>query len=124
MNLFSRIAEQKIAEAIEKGELDHLPGAGKPLVIEDMSHIPEDLRASYKILKNSGYLPPELSLQQECVSLQQMIQACINEEEKGHMQKKLNEKQIRLRMLLEDRGISTNHTLGGYEDKIRAKLGD
>ena len=29
--MFDLIAEQKIAEAIARGELDNLPGAGRPL---------------------------------------------------------------------------------------------
>ncbi|MCM3128843.1 DnaJ family domain-containing protein [Paenibacillus provencensis] len=124
MSIFSRIAEQKIAEAMKRGELDHLPGAGKPLVIEDLSHVPEDLRASYKILKNSGYLPPELELQQECLSLEQMIRLCQVAEDKEQMIKKLTEKQIKLRIMLEERGISHSPPLRGYEEKISSKLGD
>jgi len=31
MLLFEMLAEQKIQEAIERGEFDELPGAGKPL---------------------------------------------------------------------------------------------
>ena len=46
------IAEKRIAEAMDKGEFDNLPGRGKPLEIEDLSAVPEDLRMAYKILKN------------------------------------------------------------------------
>ncbi|MEV2466904.1 DUF1992 domain-containing protein [Paenibacillus larvae] len=51
MDVFSMIAEQKIQEAIQKGEMDNLPGQGKPLVLENWSSVPEDLRLAYKILK-------------------------------------------------------------------------
>ena len=34
------IAEQRIAEAIAKGELDDLPGAGRPLALDDDAHVP------------------------------------------------------------------------------------
>ena len=51
MSIFSRLAEQKIEEAIRNGELDHMPYAGKKLPIDDLSHIPEDLRMSYRIMK-------------------------------------------------------------------------
>ena len=54
------IAEQKIAEAIAKGELDDLPGAGRPLELDDERLVPEELRVAYRILKNAGCLPPEL----------------------------------------------------------------
>jgi DnaJ-like protein len=54
------LAEQKIAEAIERGELDALPGAGRPLELDDDALVPEELRMAHRILKNAGYLPPEL----------------------------------------------------------------
>ena len=54
------IAEQKIAEAIENGDFDDLPGAGKPLELDDDSLVPEDLRLAYRILKNAGFVPPEV----------------------------------------------------------------
>jgi len=54
------IAEQKIAEAIARGELDALPGAGRPLELDDDALIPEELRAANRILKNAGLTPPEV----------------------------------------------------------------
>lgn len=60
--MFDSIAERKIAEAIAAGELDNLPGAGRPLELDDDSHVPEDLRAAYRILKNAGCVPPEAQM--------------------------------------------------------------
>jgi hypothetical protein len=54
------LAERKIAEAIANGELDELPGAGKPLTLDDDALVPEDLRMAYRILKNAGYAPEEV----------------------------------------------------------------
>ena len=51
------IAEERITQAGKDGTFDNLPGQGRPLVFEDDSHIPEDLRMAYKLLKNSDYLP-------------------------------------------------------------------
>ena len=65
MNPLDRIAEARIREAIDCGELRDLPGEGKPLQLDDDSAIPEELRAAYRILKNAGYLPPELQLRKE-----------------------------------------------------------
>ena len=50
------VAERKIQEALQKGEFDRLPGAGKPLVMEDLSHLPPEARMAYTILKNSGFV--------------------------------------------------------------------
>jgi hypothetical protein len=60
MRLIDAIAERHIRSAIERGEFDDLAGAGKPLVLDDDRLIPEHLRAGYRLLKNAGYLPPEL----------------------------------------------------------------
>jgi hypothetical protein len=54
------IAERRIAEAIENGELDDLPGAGRPLALDDDALVPEDLRVANRILKNAGIAPPEV----------------------------------------------------------------
>ena len=54
------LAEKKIAEALERGELDDLPGAGKPLDLEDDTLVPEDMRLAYRVLKNAGYVPQDI----------------------------------------------------------------
>ena len=54
------IAEQRIAEAIANGDFDDLPGCGKPLELDDDSLLPEELRLAYRILKNAGFVPPEI----------------------------------------------------------------
>ena len=50
------IAERKIQEAMQNGAFDHLPGVGKPLVMEDLSHLPPEARMAYIILKNSDFI--------------------------------------------------------------------
>ena len=47
--MLDSIAEIKIAEAIANGELDDLPGTGKPLELDDDSLVPEDLRMAHRI---------------------------------------------------------------------------
>ena len=59
------VAERRIEEAQSQGLFDNLPGAGKPLELEDLSHVPEDMRMAYKILRNAGCLPPELEERKE-----------------------------------------------------------
>lgn len=59
------LVEQHIRKAIARGEFDHLPGAGKPLPLDDDAMVPAELRAAYRLLKNSGYVPPELEQVQE-----------------------------------------------------------
>jgi len=75
MLIFDRIAEQRIAEAIARGEFADLPGAGRPLDLDDNPLVPEDLRLAYRILKNAGYLPPEVEARREIRALEDLIDA-------------------------------------------------
>ena len=67
------LVEQRILDAIERGELEQLPGAGKPLALDDDPLIPEDLRLAYRILKNAGYAPPEVGYLRQIADLRSWI---------------------------------------------------
>ncbi|HPZ43386.1 MAG TPA: DUF1992 domain-containing protein [Bacillota bacterium] len=121
MYIFELIAENKIREAIENGELDNLPCKGKPLQLDNLAHVPEELRAAYTILKNAGVLPEELQLKKEIVSLQKLIDYCHEEDERKQLTKKLTQKVLRFEMLMEKRKV--NNALGQYKRKIYRKLG-
>jgi hypothetical protein len=67
------IAEQKIAEAIANGDFDDLPGSGKPLELDDDALVPEDLRLAYRLLKNAGFVPPEVETLNEIAALERLV---------------------------------------------------
>ena len=77
---FELVVEERIKEAIREGAFDDLPGAGKPLVLDDDTLVPEDLRMAYRILKNSGFVPPELETRKEAVDLRRLIEAGIEDD--------------------------------------------
>ncbi len=54
------LVERRIAEAVARGEFDDLPGSGRPLALDDDPLVPEEQRVAYRILKNAGFIPPEL----------------------------------------------------------------
>jgi hypothetical protein len=54
------LVERKLLEAVSRGEFDDLPGAGRPLELNDDPLVPEELRVAYRILKNAGVVPPEI----------------------------------------------------------------
>jgi hypothetical protein len=60
MSGFDALVEKHIGEAQARGAFDNLPGAGAPLKLDDDALVPEELRAAYRILKNAGYVPPEV----------------------------------------------------------------
>jgi hypothetical protein len=97
--ILGRIAEERILEAQRRGEFDNLPGRGKPLQLEDDSHIPEDLRLAYKVLKNANCLPPELELRKEILTTEQMLARITDEREKYLQLKKLNFLVMKLNMM-------------------------
>ena len=119
MEIFLKIAEQRIREAMEKGEFDNLRGMGKPLVFGDETWIPEDLRAAYRVLKNSGCIPQELELTKEVLSLRDLINTIDEDTERLTKIRELNFKlmklnEMRKKPLCLDR-------FPEYEDKIYRK---
>jgi hypothetical protein len=60
------IADRKIEEAIARGELDNLPGAGKPIDLEDYDPLmPPEARMAWRILKNANLNPEDLLLREK-----------------------------------------------------------
>jgi hypothetical protein len=93
---FEEIIERRIQEAQANGEFNNLPGRGKPLRLEDDSHVPEDLRLAYKILKNADCLPPELQLRREIRQMQDMLDSIPDEREKYLQVRRINYKIMKL----------------------------
>ena len=84
------IAERRIREAQERGEFDDLPGAGAPLILEEDALIPEDLRAAYRVLKNSGFLPPDLEIYREIRDAEQLLQRVADDDERARIMSRIN----------------------------------
>lgn len=120
MNPLDRIAEEKLARAAAEGVFDKLPGAGKPLELEDISHVPAELRAGYALLKSAGYLPEELELQQRCVRLRDLLEACTDDEESRRLARELESANLRYRMLMDQRAPGAS---AEYRSALLRKLG-
>ena len=82
-------AERRIQEAQKEGAFDHLPGEGRPLNLEDDSAVPAELRMAYKVLKNAGYLPPELEDRREINTILDLLENCDEGAEKLRQMQKL-----------------------------------
>jgi hypothetical protein len=122
MNIFAKIAEQRIREAMDNGEFDNLKGRGKPLDLSDESWIPEDLRMAYRMLKNAGCLPPELELRREVMNLRELISTIDSDQERIKKIRELNFKLLKLNELRK-RPLHLE-TLPEYEDKLYRKMID
>jgi len=55
-----KLIEERIRRAQAEGMFEKLPGEGRPLSLDDDLLIPEELRMVCRVLKNSGYVPPEV----------------------------------------------------------------
>jgi hypothetical protein len=120
MNIFARIAERRIREAMENGEFDNLEGMGKPITFEDETMIPEDLRMVYRILKNAGCIPPELELRNEVVNMSALINTIDDDKERLKKIREFNFKLLRLN-IMRKRPFSLDD-FPEYELKVADKL--
>jgi hypothetical protein len=120
MSLIEKIAEARIRDAMVRGDFDDLPGKGKPLELEDLTGVPDDLRAGYLLLKNAGVLPEEMQLRKEMVTLEALVDACADPEERTRLRKDLNWKMIRFQLLLERR--RPRALPRDYRSRVLAKL--
>ena len=117
---FEQMVEQRIMEARQKGELDNLPGEGKPLNLEDMA-LPETLRMAYRVLKNAGFLPPEVKLRKEIENVESLLMALPSQApERQALHNKLNFLINRLEI---SRGPGRKcHIPGRYEHQVIKKI--
>lgn len=120
MDIFSKIAEERIKQAILEGVFDDLPNKGMPIDLEDLSLVPEDLRMAYKILKNAGMIPPELEDRKEIVHLRDLIKTIDDDEMRLKKIRELNFKIMKYN-LQSKKPLHIEDSFG-YEEKLRAKL--
>ena len=90
INPLQRIAEQRIAKAIEDGTLKTDGWKNRPLPLNDDAFVPEDLKMAYKILKNSGYVPPEIETRKEIQKLEDLIVKTEDSHQRVKQMKKLD----------------------------------
>jgi hypothetical protein len=97
VDTIDQMVERRIAEAIARGDFEGLPGAGRPLELDDDRLVPEELRVACRIMRNAGFLPEDLRLFAEIRSAEQLL-----------MQARAGDERVaasaRLRVLLERLG--------------------
>jgi hypothetical protein len=87
---FEKIVEERIRAAQKRGDFDDLPKVGEPLEFEDDRFVSEELRLSYKILKNADCLPPEIEIKKEIMGIESLLSGMAETEQAYHLMKKLN----------------------------------
>jgi hypothetical protein len=112
------LVEERILEALRRGDFDHLPGAGRPLDLDDDTLVPPEVRIAYRILKNAGFVPPEVAERREIAELEASIAGIADDVARQHALTKLALLRTRLG-LRRSRAIARNPC---YERKIVARL--
>ena len=87
---FAKIVEERIRRAQKKGEFENLAGSGKPLDLLDDQMVAEELRLTYKILKNADYLPPEIELKKAIRQTEELLSGMGETAAKYRTMQKLN----------------------------------
>ncbi|WP_208591636.1 DnaJ family domain-containing protein [Gracilibacillus suaedae] len=118
MDVFSQLAEERIKQAMKDGEFDQIEGKGKPLKKDPLEHVPAELRMSYRIMKNSGYLPEEVQINKELASLRDLLKYCTGDKDKQRLEKRISEKELQFQMLLDKRNMKQSSAYKRYSSKI------
>ena len=95
--------EQKILEAIARGDFDDLAGAGKRIDLDAYFNTPEDLRTAYAMLKSNDFVPEEVEIMKEIAELKARLETDADEAEIARIKKRINERKLALSFLLEKR---------------------
>jgi len=119
MWLIDQLAEQHIRAAQEKGELSNLSGEGAPLVLDDDSNVPAELRSGYRLLKNAGFLPPELEMRCEALEIGDLLRNLDPEDRRYREQSK---RLLVLELQLRQAGMDTAFLQGVYGEAVRERL--
>jgi len=98
-----RNIESILREAIERGEFDNLPGAGKPLDLTAYFNTPEEVRLAYSILKSADVLPEEASLLKEIAVLKADLDACRDDARIAQLRKAIEDRLLKYNLLNERR---------------------
>ncbi len=85
-----KLVEERIREAIERGDFDNLSNKGKPLDLRAWKKTPEHLRMSYSVLKKAGVTPPEIQVKKDIADLKRKIAHEPDKDEKRRLTNKLN----------------------------------
>ena len=118
MFILDQLAERQIAEARDRGEFDDLPGAGQPLPDEDLSLVPPEMRTAYRLLKNSGYIPPELEMHREAVEIALQLATAGEGGERGALYARLS----RINLCLSESGHRQLVVPIEYLDKVAERF--
>jgi|SRR5215471_16304519 len=98
---FERVAEQRIREAVDAGEFDHLPNAGQTLDLDGYFALPAHLRMAYSVLKSANCVPQEIALLNDVAQLEGQLTAAGDPAARDRVVRELETARLRLNVALD-----------------------
>ena len=115
MHWFERIAQRRIDEAAAKGQLQGLPGEGRPLNPERLRESSDDVL--HRMMADAGFLPEEFQLRKEVEANRATLAQIEDPVERAQLQRRI--------ALLELRAnIATDARLKMDEVNVKAKTSE
>ena len=87
MHWFERIAQRRIDEAAAKGQLQGLPGEGRPLNPERLRETSDDVL--HRMMAEAGFLPEEFQLRKEVESNRAILAEIEDPVERAQLQRRI-----------------------------------
>jgi hypothetical protein len=101
MSTQDELIAQHLQDALATGELQTIKGFGKPLSNDpDWEATPVEFRMAFKILKDSGFVPPEVDMFNQRAALKKQMDSVVSLDEKIVLMRQLSalEQSISLRL--------------------------
>jgi hypothetical protein len=98
----SNPVDKLIEEWLATDRCQDLPGAGKPLNLDEYFSWPEDQRIGFSLLKNSGCVPSEVEHLREIARLSEELEKSSDEEVRTRLMHRLEEERVHLNLRLEN----------------------
>ena len=118
------LVERLIAEAIERGEFDDLPGRGKPLPRPDENEVyAGEWRMAFGILKNAGVAPPWIEADKEVRRLREARDSLLEQARRaGALMRRRYRDQLAELVEAHDRAVEQVNTQAPSERQHRRRM--
>jgi hypothetical protein len=118
------LVERRIRDAQREGQFDSLPGAGRPLVLDDDTLVPPEVRAAYRVLKNAGFVPPEVEALREQARASGPRAGTGLPDDRGREARRGTRRLLALTVALERHGVRlTTQAAQAYRQALVERLG-
>ena len=93
---------QHLRESQRSGELQSAKGYGQPLDFGDgYDETPPELRLAFKILKDGGFVPPEVEAMRQIAQLREQVESTADAAQAEALRRRISELQQHLALRLE-----------------------